>query len=63
LKKDTGKNSAEGFRMKNYGAVETMLNKEWLLALDGKVSAMTALNSAKEQAIVLSNAKAAPTKR
>lgn len=63
LKKDSGKNSAEGFRMKNYGAVETMLNTEWLSALDGKVSAMSALNSAKEQAIVLSNAKAAPTKR
>jgi hypothetical protein len=40
-----------------------MLNKEWLQALDGNVSAMTALNAAKEQAIVLSNAKAVTTKR
>lgn len=63
LKNGAGKNSAEGFRMKNYGAVEVMLNKEWLQALDGNVSAMTALNAAKEQAIVLSNAKAVTTKR
>ncbi len=57
LKQSAGKNSAEGFRMKNYGQVEKVLNKEWLLALEGEVSAMTALNSAKEQANILSGAQ------
>ena len=61
LKQSAGKNSAEGFRMRNYREVEKVLNKEWLLALDGQVSAMTALNTAKDQAIILSGSKAAAT--
>jgi multiple sugar transport system substrate-binding protein len=58
LKQSAGKNSAEGFRMRNYGEVEKVLNKEWLLALEGNISAMTALNTAKAQAIILSGSQA-----
>ncbi len=61
LKQSAGKNNAEGFRMKNYSEVEKVLNKEWQLALEGDISPMTALNSAKDQAIVLSGSQAAAT--
>lgn len=57
LKSAAGTKSAQGFRIKNYAEIEKVLNKEWVIALDGQVSAMVALNAAKDQAMVLSGSQ------